>query len=97
MRRQEHRQCVSTREIYVRRECLGQRDVRHSRDLIAGWGCMEQEATAAAVHGVLACENRSGQGQAARGTGWGVHGLFAVVVTLPMSQLLMSWLKEVAP
>ena len=42
---------------------------------------------------------RTGAGRGRRqeeGWGLGVHGLFCVFVTLPMSQLLMSWLKEVA-
>ena len=62
----------------------------------AGPGAWSKEQQQS-VRGVLAREHREWAGQAGGGTGGlGAHGLDCVVVTLPMSQPLMSWLKELA-
>ena len=60
----------------------------------AGLGAWSKEQQQS-VRGMLAREHREWAGQAGGGTGGlGVHGLPYVIVTLPMSQPLMSWLKE---
>ena len=60
---------------------------------LGAWSKAQQQS----VRGMLVrASTGSGQGRREEGQGAGVHGLHSVVVTLPMAQPLMSWLKDLA-
>ena len=62
----------------------------------AGPGAWSKEQQQLRCEACLRASTESEQGRQEEGQGVGVHGLRRVVVTWPMSQPSMSWLKELA-